>query len=187
MPRHADASSCFIWGLRRCLSSLVPIYGGNCPAAQALGLPPRLAGAWPPAHTRLRRRSIRFVRKNRDLLNLSAPRRRPKKSCDGLPQAKTRSRNSKLIVLATKQASRYPLSPPGWIRKAGANWKRLASSTADSGRSQLLRLADEANDAASRLGFIKHLDEPNPRISGRSCQGSDMPARRALKRPRRGL
>jgi hypothetical protein len=51
----------------------------------------------------------------------------------------------------------------------------------------LLRLADEANDAASRLGFIKHLDEPNPRISGWSCQGSDMPARRALKRPRRGL
>jgi hypothetical protein len=49
----------------------------------------------------------------------------------------------------------------------------------------LLRLADEANDAASRLGFIKHLDEPNPRISGWSCQGSDMPARRALKRPRR--
>jgi hypothetical protein len=51
----------------------------------------------------------------------------------------------------------------------------------------LLRLADNANDAASRLGFIKHLDEPNPRISGWSCQGSDMPARRALKRPRRGL
>jgi hypothetical protein len=43
----------------------------------------------------------------------------------------------------------------------------------------LLRLAVDANDAASCLGFIKHLDEPNVRISGWSCQGDDMPARRA--------
>lgn len=43
----------------------------------------------------------------------------------------------------------------------------------------LLRLAGEANDAASCLGFIKHLDEPNLRISGWSCQGDDMQARRA--------
>ena len=43
----------------------------------------------------------------------------------------------------------------------------------------LLRLAGEANGAASCLGFIKHLDEPGLRISGWSCQGDDMPARRA--------
>jgi hypothetical protein len=41
----------------------------------------------------------------------------------------------------------------------------------------LLRLAVDADDAASCLGFIKHLDEPNVRISGWSCQGDDMPAR----------
>ena len=43
----------------------------------------------------------------------------------------------------------------------------------------LLRLAGEANGAASCLGFIKHLDEPGLRISGWSCQGDDMPARRS--------
>jgi hypothetical protein len=30
----------------------------------------------------------------------------------------------------------------------------------------LLRMADNANDASSCLGFIKHFDEPNVRISG---------------------
>ena len=40
----------------------------------------------------------------------------------------------------------------------------------------LLRLTVDANDAASCVGFIK--DEPNVRISGWSCQGDDMPARR---------
>jgi hypothetical protein len=43
----------------------------------------------------------------------------------------------------------------------------------------LLGLAGDANDPASCLGFIKHLDEPIVRISGWSCQGDDMPARRA--------
>jgi len=43
----------------------------------------------------------------------------------------------------------------------------------------LLRLAVDANDAASCVGFVKQLDEPNVRISGWSCQGDDMPARRA--------
>ena len=43
----------------------------------------------------------------------------------------------------------------------------------------LLRLAGEANGAASCLGFIKRLDEPGLRISGWSCQGDDMPARRS--------
>jgi hypothetical protein len=43
----------------------------------------------------------------------------------------------------------------------------------------LLRVAGEANDAASCLGFIKHLNEPDVRLSGWSCQGDDIPARRA--------
>jgi hypothetical protein len=108
----------------------LPGSAGVEPAAKA-----RLEPGY-PLIPRLRRQSIRFVCKKRDLRNLPAPRRRPKTSCDGLPQAKNRSRNSKLIAPATKQASRDSLSPPGWIRKAGANWKRLASSTADSGRSR---------------------------------------------------
>jgi hypothetical protein len=43
----------------------------------------------------------------------------------------------------------------------------------------LLRLGGSADDAPACLGFIKRLDEPNLRISGWSCQGDTLPARRA--------
>jgi hypothetical protein len=43
----------------------------------------------------------------------------------------------------------------------------------------LLRLAGSADQARSCLGFIKRLDEPNLQISGWSCQGDALPARRA--------
>jgi hypothetical protein len=43
----------------------------------------------------------------------------------------------------------------------------------------LLRLAGDAPGALSCLGFVKRLDEPDLRISGWSCQGSALPARRA--------
>jgi hypothetical protein len=43
----------------------------------------------------------------------------------------------------------------------------------------LLRLTGNADAARSCLGFIKRLDEPNLRISGWSCQGDALPARRA--------
>jgi hypothetical protein len=43
----------------------------------------------------------------------------------------------------------------------------------------LLRRAGEADGTRSCLGFIKRLDEPNLRISGWSCQGDALPARRA--------
>jgi hypothetical protein len=43
----------------------------------------------------------------------------------------------------------------------------------------LLRLAGNADDAPACLGFIKRLDETSLRISGWSCQGDTMPARRA--------
>ena len=43
----------------------------------------------------------------------------------------------------------------------------------------LLRLADDASDRRSCLGFIKQLDEPNLRLSGWLCQGDTLPARRA--------
>jgi hypothetical protein len=43
----------------------------------------------------------------------------------------------------------------------------------------LLRLAGKADDAPSCLGFIKRLDSPGLRISGWSCQGDTLPARRA--------
>jgi len=43
----------------------------------------------------------------------------------------------------------------------------------------LLRLAGNADDPRSCLGFIKRLDEPDLRISGWSCQGDALPARRA--------
>jgi hypothetical protein len=43
----------------------------------------------------------------------------------------------------------------------------------------LLRLAGNADNAPSCLGFVKRLDEPGLRISGWSCQGNSLPARRA--------
>ena len=43
----------------------------------------------------------------------------------------------------------------------------------------LLRLVGGADPARSCLGFVKRIDEPNFRISGWSCQGDTLPARRA--------
>jgi hypothetical protein len=65
-------------------------------------------------------------------------------------------------------------------RMNSEGWRELeAAGVIESkfGPVTLLRLTVDANDAASCVGFIK--DEPNVRISGWSCQGDDMPARRA--------
>jgi hypothetical protein len=43
----------------------------------------------------------------------------------------------------------------------------------------LLRLVGGADDARACLGFMKRIDDPNFRISGWSCQGDSLPARRA--------
>jgi hypothetical protein len=43
----------------------------------------------------------------------------------------------------------------------------------------LLRHAGGGGDARACLGFVKRLDEPNVQISGWSCQGDGLPARRA--------
>jgi len=47
------------------------------------------------------------------------------------------------------------------------------------GHVTLLRLAGEPDNARSCLGFLKRLDEPNLQISGWSCQGGALTARRA--------
>ena len=44
------------------------------------------------------------------------------------------------------------------------------------GRVTLLR---PSGDGGSCLGFLKHVDDPNLQISGWSCQGEALPARRA--------
>jgi hypothetical protein len=43
----------------------------------------------------------------------------------------------------------------------------------------LLRLAGRIEDASACLGFMKNLENPSLRISGWSCQGETLPARRA--------
>lgn len=43
----------------------------------------------------------------------------------------------------------------------------------------LLRLVGGADDAHACLGFLKRFDDPSLRISGWSCQGENLPARRA--------
>lgn len=47
------------------------------------------------------------------------------------------------------------------------------------GNVTLLRLAGSADGARACLGFVKRLDEPKLQISGWSCQGEALPARRA--------
>ena len=42
----------------------------------------------------------------------------------------------------------------------------------------LLRVAGQPGGARSCLGFVKRLDEPNLQISGWTCQGVSLPARR---------
>jgi hypothetical protein len=43
----------------------------------------------------------------------------------------------------------------------------------------LLRVAGRADDVSACLGFVKSLDNPALRISGWTCQGDNLPARRA--------
>jgi hypothetical protein len=59
------------------------------------------------------------------------------------------------------------MNAQGWPELQG--WREVeAAGVIESkfGPVKLLRLAVDANDAASCVGFIKHLDEPNVRISG---------------------
>jgi hypothetical protein len=44
----------------------------------------------------------------------------------------------------------------------------------------MLRHVGGADTARACLGFIKRVDEPNFRISGWSCQGDNLPVRRAM-------
>jgi hypothetical protein len=57
------------------------------------------------------------------------------------------------------------------LEAAGVIDSKLGSVT-------LLRLAGEPDKARSCLGFLKRLDQPNLEISGWSCQGDALPARR---------
>jgi hypothetical protein len=43
----------------------------------------------------------------------------------------------------------------------------------------LLRLIGGADNSRACLGFIRRFDDPNFRITGWSCQGDNLPARRA--------
>ena len=64
---------------------------------------------------------------------------------------------------------------PGGVREL------QAAGVIDSkfGAVTLLGLSDRAGDARPCLGFIKGFGQPNLRISGWSCQGDTLPARRA--------
>jgi hypothetical protein len=63
----------------------------------------------------------------------------------------------------------------------GAPHELEAAGIIDSkfGAVALLRLAGHADDAPACLGFLKRFEQPDLRISGWSCQGDTLPARRA--------
>jgi hypothetical protein len=64
---------------------------------------------------------------------------------------------------------------------SGRGYELEAAGLIDSkfGAVTLLRPAGDPESARSCLGFIKHFDETNLQISGWSCQGDALPARRA--------
>jgi hypothetical protein len=66
------------------------------------------------------------------------------------------------------------MDPDGWreLEAAGVIDSKFGAVT-------LLRLAGNTLGARSCLGFLKRLDQPNLRISGWSCQGDALPAKRA--------
>jgi hypothetical protein len=66
------------------------------------------------------------------------------------------------------------MDPDGWreLEAAGVIDSKFGAVT-------LLRLAGNTAAARSCLGFLKRLDEPNLQISGWSCQGDALPAKRA--------
>lgn len=67
-----------------------------------------------------------------------------------------------------------PLIDPG-----GGEFEPAGVVDSKFGTVTLLRHAGDREDASSCLGFVKHLDEAVLQISGWSCQGSTLPARRA--------
>jgi hypothetical protein len=69
-------------------------------------------------------------------------------------------------------AARIDPEGPRELEAAGLIDSKFGSVT-------LLRLASDATGGPSCLGFIKHFDQPDLRISGWSCQGDTLPARRA--------
>ena len=174
-----------MWGFWRYLSSLALIHGENCRIARVWSLPPRPVGAWPPARTRL----------SPSASSICAGKQRLTGIITGVPKAASKD------VLRWAAQGEKPVSRTRNLSTWRANGARMGPAIAETaarmnsegsreleaavvieskfGPVTLLRLAVDANDVASCLGFIKHLDEPNVRISGWSRQGDDMPARRA--------
>ena len=121
--------------------------------------------------------------KQRLMRSSGTPKAAARTSSAGAHPAYGRLPNSKSIAPAAK-------SSPSRARHGRAcradgrrrAWRELeAAGVIDSkfGNVTLLRLAGGADGARSCLGFVKRLDEPNLQISGWSCQGEALPARRA--------
>jgi hypothetical protein len=79
---------------------------------------------------------------------------------------------SQPLPAAAEIAARMELPAGRELEAAGVIDSKFGTVT-------LLRLAGSADGARSCLGFVKRLEEPNLRISGWSCQGDALPARRA--------
>jgi hypothetical protein len=77
------------------------------------------------------------------------------------------------VKKAIRSARRPATSPQGWIRLA-------AAGIIDSkfGAVTLFRRVGGTEAARACLRFYRHVDEPKFRLSGWSCLGEDLPARR---------
>jgi hypothetical protein len=168
MPRHADAS---IWGLWRCLSSVEPNLWGELPdgagSEPALATHPYPAFAVSQFDSKVKTKAYEIFRPEggrKDILRWAAQGEKPVAE---LEIYRLGDYASESVPDIADVAAR--MDPRGWreLETAGIIDSKFGPVT-------LLRRAGEANDTASCLGFIKRLDEPKA-------------ARRALKRPPRGL
>ena len=103
-------------------------------------------------------------------------------SAGAAADGESRSPNSKSTVPGGELSQSGPRSAEIAARMDPAGVRELeAAGIIDSkfGTVTLLRLTGGADGARSCLGFIKRIDEPDLRISGWSCQGETLPARRA--------
>ena len=183
MLRHAGASLAYVGAL-----ALLAILGvhlwDELPAGERRARRQSRAGAWPPARTRLLPSASSICLKKQRLTKSSGiPKAAARTSCAGPPDA-TQSEKPVAELEIYRPGGEFGASGPSIAEIAARMDRRRHARTGSGWRyRQQIRPGDAASPSGERrdacLGFLKRLDDPTLRISGWSCQGDDLPARRA--------
>ena len=144
---------------------------------------PNPPGAWPPARTRHSPSASSICPEKQRLMKFfGIPMAAARMSFAGPRRAKSRSPRLEIYRPGGELGQSGPPIAEIAARMDPDGMRELeAAGVIDSkfGAVTLLGLAGRGGDARPCLGFMKGLDEPNLRISGWSCQGDTLPARRA--------